>query len=117
MERRKHVRRNNQLSLEAIQDTSGARLGRIVDLSPGGAMLYCPTLPTEDSLWRCRIVSTEHSDPIHELRLTLDCLWTRPASDGPGGWAGFQIIGIDENQQAALHRILDALAPRDERAT
>ncbi|GGK00568.1 PilZ domain-containing protein [Pseudomonas matsuisoli] len=109
MERRKHIRYSGDVLLEAVHIASGARLGRVVDLSVGGTMLFCPTLPVEESVWVCQLVPASPGTPTEAVSLTLDCLWTRPASDGIGGWAGFQIVDADDSQRIALARLIERL--------
>ena len=109
MERRKHVRHRGDVLLEVAHATSGARLGRVVDLSEGGMMLYCPTLPIEDSIWPCLLAPATPEATEEAVHLTLDCLWTRPSSDGIGGWAGFQVIEADEDQRMRLAKLIDRL--------
>lgn len=94
-ERRKHPRYSAETLLEAWNAESNERVGSVVDLSEGGTMLYCARLPSEGALLTCRIATGPHSEGTSVV-VTLDCLWTRPASQGEGGWAGFQIVALQD---------------------
>ncbi|WP_375740156.1 PilZ domain-containing protein [Pseudomonas boanensis] len=105
-ERRQQGRRSTELLLEVVDAHTGQRLGRIVDLSMDGFMLFSEALLTCDSLWECRLIPLSPIEGVQEIRLGADCLWTRPAADGQHCWAGFHIIDLAEDQEAQLENLL-----------
>ena len=54
-ERRLHSRHAADVTLEVFDVHSGRRLGRIVDLSMDGFMLFSEDLIATDSVWECRL--------------------------------------------------------------
>jgi hypothetical protein len=108
-ERRLHSRHNTELQLEVFDLHSGQRLGRVVDLSADGFMLFSDTPLTADELIECRLVSEQEIDGVCEITLGADCLWSRPGADGQHCWAGFHIIDLADDQAAALEVLLKHL--------
>ncbi|WP_044872160.1 PilZ domain-containing protein [Pseudomonas sp. LFM046] len=105
-ERRQHSRHATELQLELFDLHSGQRLGRIVDLSMDGFMLLSELPLDADSVWECRLVPLTWVEGIEEIRLGADCLWTRQGEDERNCWAGFHIIDLAEDQEAALEELL-----------
>jgi hypothetical protein len=105
-ERRLHSRQHAELQLEVFELHSGQRLGRVVDLSADGFMLFSDTLLTADELVECRLVTEQVIDGVCEVTFGADCLWSRPGADGQHCWAGFHIIDLAEDQAAALETLL-----------
>jgi hypothetical protein len=108
-ERRLHSRHHAELQLEVFVLHSGQRLGRVVDLSADGFMLFSDTPLTADELVECRLVSEQVIEGVCEIILGADCLWSRPGADGQHCWAGFHIIDLAEDQAAALDVMLKHL--------
>jgi hypothetical protein len=108
-ERRLHSRHNAEVQLEVFDLHSGQRLGRVVDLSADGFMLFSDTPLTADELVECRLVSEQEIEGVSEITLGADCLWSRPGADGQHCWAGFHIIDLAEDQAAALEILLKHL--------
>lgn len=108
-DRRQHSRHGTELQLEVFDLHSGQRLGRIVDLSSDGFMLFSDTPQRVDSLVECRLVSEQLVEGVGEIRLGADCLWSRPGADGQHCWAGFHIIDLAEDQAVALEVLLKHL--------
>ena len=108
-ERRLHSRHNADVQLEVFDVHSGQRLGRVVDLSADGFMLFSDTPQTADELVECRLVSEQVIEGVCEVILGADCLWSRPGADGQHCWAGFHIIDLAEDQAAALEVLLKHL--------
>lgn len=108
-ERRLYNRHNTGLQLEVFELHSGQRLGRVVDLSDDGFMLFSDTLLTADELVECRLVSEQMVDGICEITLAADCLWSRPGANEQHCWAGFHIIDLADDQAAALDILLKHL--------
>lgn len=105
-DRRHHSRHATELQLEVYDLHSAQRLGRVVDLSADGFMLFSESPLATDSVWECRIVSAAPVEGVSEVRLGADCLWSRPGADGQHSWAGFHIIDLAEDQAAALEVLL-----------
>ncbi len=108
-ERRQHDRHSTELQLEVFDLHSGRRLGRVVDLSAEGFMLFSDTPQTADTLVECRLVSEQVIEGVCEITLGADCLWSRPGADDIHCWAGFHIIDLAEDQAAALEVLLKHL--------
>ena len=108
-ERRQHSRHGTELQLEVFDLNSGERLGRLVDLSREGFMLFSDTPQTVDALLQCRLVCSAGMQQVQEVRLGADCLWTRPGADGQHCWAGFHIIDLADDQAEALEALLARL--------
>ena len=108
-ERRQHSRHGTEMQLEVFDLNSGQRLGRIVDLSAAGFMLFSDTPHTVDAVLECRLVCTSGDIDAQEVHLGADCLWSRPGADGQHCWAGFHIIDLAEDQAEALESLLARL--------
>ena len=108
-DRRQHSRHSTELQLEVFELHTGQRLGRVVDLSFDGFMLFSDTPHTADALLECRLVSEQVIEGVSEIKLGADCLWSRPGADGQHCWAGFHIIDLAEDQAAALEVLLKHL--------
>ena len=108
-ERRLHSRHNAEVQLEVFDLHTGQRLGRVVDLSADGFMLFSDTPLAADELVECRLVSEQPVEGVCEITLGADCLWSRPGADGLHCWAGFHIIDLAEDQAAALEILLKHL--------
>ncbi len=108
-ERRQHSRHTTGVQLEVFELHSGQRLGRIVDLSSDGFMLFSDTPLRADTLVECRLVSEQVIEGVGEIRLAADCLWSRPGADEQHCWAGFHIIDLAQDQADALELLLQHL--------
>ncbi|AYC34311.1 PilZ domain-containing protein [Pseudomonas cavernae] len=108
-DRRQHSRRSTELQLEVFDLHSQQHLGRVVDLSADGFMLFSNHRQNVDSLLECRLVTEQPIDGIGEIKLGADCLWSRPSADGKHAWSGFHIIDLAEDQAAALEILLKHL--------
>ena len=108
-ERRQHSRHGTEMQLEVFDLNSGQRLGRIVDLSADGFMLFSDTPHSPDAVLQCRLVCAGGGEALQEVRLGADCLWSRPGADGQHCWAGFHIIDLAEDQAKALESLLARL--------
>jgi hypothetical protein len=108
-ERRLHSRHHTEVQLEVFELHSGQRLGRIVDLSADGFMLFSDTLLAADQLMECRLVTEQEIDGVYQVTLGADCLWSRPGADGQHCWAGFHIIDLADDQAVALETLLKHL--------
>ncbi|MBB2495420.1 PilZ domain-containing protein [Aquipseudomonas ullengensis] len=105
-DRRQHSRHATELHIEVFDLHSGRRLGRVVDLSADGFMLFSESPLENDSVWECRLTVEPPVDDIHEIRLGADCLWSRPGANNQNGWSGFHIIDLADEQASALEVVL-----------
>ena len=107
-ERRQHSRHGADLQLEVFDLNTGLRLGRVVDLSSEGFMLFSDTPHTPDAVLQCRLVCQDGQE-VTEVRFGADCLWSRPGADDQHCWGGFHIIDLAEDQARALENLLARL--------
>lgn len=105
-DRRQHSRHTPELQLEIFDLHTEKRLGRVVDLSADGFMLFSDGPQVADTLLECRLVAARAVEGVSEVRLGADCLWSRPGADGQHCWAGFHIIDLAEDQALALEVLL-----------
>lgn len=93
-ERRQNPRYTTEQALEAYDVHSARFLGRFVDTSKDGFLLFCPQAIDVDSIWQIRVL--EANAPLLRTLLSFgaECLWVRQADDDNHYWAGFQIIDI-----------------------
>lgn len=108
-ERRQHHRHSPDQQLELIEQHSGRRLGRLVDLSLDGFMLFSEGPLSVDSVVECRLLLDSPIDGNQSIDFAADCLWSRPGADSQHCWAGFHIIDIADEQSAALRDLLNGL--------
>lgn len=108
-ERRQHQRHSTDQRLELIEQHSGRRLGRLVDLSLDGFMLFSEGPLTVDSVIECSLLLEAPIEGADRIDFAADCLWSRPGADSQHCWSGFHIIDIGETQSAALRGLLKGL--------
>jgi hypothetical protein len=106
-DRRQRSRHHAELQLEVFDLNNGQSLGRVVDLTADGFMLFSETAVSADSVWDLRLVCAHPVDDIQEIHLGADCLWSRPGADGQHCWSGFHIIDLADDQAAALAILLE----------
>lgn len=106
-DRRQRSRHHAELQLEVFDLSNDQRLGRIVDLTNDGFMLFSETAVNADSVWDLRLVCAHPVEGISEMRLGADCLWSRPGANGQHCWSGFHIIDLADDQAAALAILLE----------
>ncbi|MFT5782445.1 MAG: hypothetical protein ACI9EB_001835 [Pseudomonas sp.] len=105
-DRRQRSRHHAQLQLEVFDLSNEQCLGRIVDLTNDGFMLFSETTINADSVWDLRLVCAQSVEGVREIHLGADCLWSRPGADGQHCWSGFHIIDLADDQAAALATLL-----------
>ncbi len=93
-ERRHNPRYTTEKALEAYDVHSARFLGRFVDISEDGFLLFCPQTIDVDSIWQIRVLDA--NDPLLRSLVSFgaECLWVRQADDDNHCWAGFHIIDI-----------------------
>ncbi|CAE6943625.1 MULTISPECIES: PilZ domain-containing protein [Pseudomonas] len=105
-ERRQQNRYNTELQLEVYDLHSEEYLGRVVDLSSEGFMLFCNTEIAVDSIIAGRLKCAQTIEGLSDITFGAECLWSRPGADGQHGWAGFHIIDLAEEHEATLQALL-----------
>jgi hypothetical protein len=108
-ERRAHSRHAASARMTVIDRHSGRSLGRVVDLSADGFMLFSELPLSADSVWECRLLLDEPLAGVQSLELGADCLWSRPGADNQHCWAGFHIIDLADDQAVSLQKLIDNL--------
>ncbi|OHC26947.1 MAG: pilus assembly protein PilZ, partial [Pseudomonadales bacterium RIFCSPLOWO2_12_59_9] len=71
-DRRQRSRHHAELQLEVFDMNSGESLGRVVDLTDDGFMLFSETAVSADSVWDLRLVCANPIGNIREIRLGAD---------------------------------------------
>lgn len=101
-DRRQTLRYTTEQELEAYDAHSARFLGRFVDISEEGFLLFCPHTIDVDSVWQIRVLAA--NDPRLRSLLTFgaECLWVRPADESNHYWAGFHIIDISAEDTESL---------------
>jgi hypothetical protein len=101
-EQRKHPRKVIEQDLSVTDVNSGNVLGRLVNLSVGGMMLYAGNRIANLSVFQVSFDLPDGEDASGPLQLGIECLWCS-ASDRPNGfWVGFHIIDIAEEHRERL---------------
>lgn len=108
-ERRQHQRHSTGQQLELIEQHTGRRLGRLVDLSLDGFMLFSEGPLSVDSVIECSLLLDAPITDARSIEFAADCLWCRPGADRRHYWSGFHIIDIGEAQSAALRELLQRI--------
>lgn len=104
-ERRHSPRYITEQALEAYDVHSARFLGRFVDTSEGGFMLFCPHAIDVDSIWQVRVLEANDLRLRSLLSFGAECLWVRQADDNNHYWAGFQIIDVAEKDTETLQAL------------
>ncbi|MCJ8169880.1 PilZ domain-containing protein [Atopomonas sediminilitoris] len=97
-ERRYQPRVAPQQPLELLDSITGKRMGRVVDISEEGLLIFSETMIEAESIWQCVLVCSEDT----EVPLGVECLWSRAGGDGQHCWAGFHIIDITDEHSAQV---------------
>jgi hypothetical protein len=104
-EHRKQQRHTPVRPLAVRNARSDNHVGFVVNISSGGFMLMTQgEPPCNGGVYELLI--EEHSSGTPVLRVGATCLWQSATRSGDGAWCGFQIIDIDEEQQARLNTLL-----------
>ncbi len=97
-ERRYQPRVAPQQPMELIDSSTGKRMGRVVDLSEEGLMIFSEIHIEAESIWQCVLISQDGA----EVPLGAECLWSRSGGDQQHCWAGFHIIDISDEGNAQV---------------
>ena len=109
-ERRQNLRYATEQELEAYDSNSALFMGRFVDMSEEGFLLFCPIKIDVDSVWQIRVLAANDLRLRSLLTFGAECLWVRQADESKRYWAGFHIIDItDEDNE----KLLSLLAPAE----
>jgi len=104
-DRRQNLRHTTEQELEAYDLHSARFLGRFVDISEDGFLLFCPQLIAADSIWQIRVLAAHDPRLRTLLSLGAECLWVRPADKHNHCWAGFHIIDISAEDAQTLRTL------------
>ena len=105
-ERRLNQRHTTEQELEAYDMHTARFIGRFVDISEDGFLLFCPQPVDVDSIWQMRVLAANDKRLKTLLSLGAECLWARPADESNHCWAGFHIIDIPADDAKKLHALL-----------
>lgn len=106
-ERRQQNRYSTELKLDVFDLYSGDHLGRVVDISSEGFMLFCDRVIEAESIIAGRLTCTQPIEGFSEITFGAECLWSRPGADEKHCWAGFHIIDLADEHEAILQALLD----------
>lgn len=104
-ERRSNPRYTTEQALEAYDMNSALFLGRFVDASEDGFLLFCPQAVDVDSIWQIRVLEANDLSMRSLVSFGAECLWLRPADDDNHYWAGFHIIDISAQDAKTLQTL------------
>lgn len=110
-ERRQYPRYTPEQELEAYDMHTTRFLGRFVDISETGFLLFCPQLIDTESIWHLRILAADDPHLRSLLSLGAECLWVRSANEAYHCWAGFQIIDISSEDKIKLRALFANTQP------
>ena len=90
----------------AVTDTlNGQLLGYLGNLSAGGLMLISAQPPCSEAIYQLGF-DLPGSEPAVTLELGVQAQWYAAAATPGQYWAGYRIIAISDEHQAALERWL-----------
>lgn len=115
-ERRQNLRHSTEQELEAYDAHTTRFIGRFVDISEDGFLLFCPQTVDVESIWQVHVVAANRADNQRLptlLSLGAECLWVRTADESNHCWAGFHIIDITEEDTQRLQQLLPPVQPTD----
>ena len=101
-ERRHNPRHATEQELEAYDMNTARFIGRFVDLSEDGFLLFCPQPIDTDSIWQIRVLAANDLRLRTLITFGAECLWVRMADATNHCWAGFRIIDISPEETAKL---------------
>ncbi len=105
-DRRQNQRYTTEQALEAYDLHSARFLGRFVDISEDGFLLFCPQPIDVDSIWQLRVLAANDTLLRSLLSFGAECLWVRAADEPNHFWAGFHIIDISSEDTETLRKLL-----------
>ena len=105
-ERRLNQRHTTEQELEAYDMHTARFIGRFVDISEDGFLLFCPQPVDIDSIWQIRVLAAHDQHLATLLSFGAECLWVRAANESTHCWAGFHIIDISAEYSERLQHLL-----------
>lgn len=108
-DRRQNPRYTTDQELEAYDLHSARFLGRFVDISEDGFMLFCPQPIDVESVWQIRVLAANDPKLRSLLSFGAECLWIRPTDESNHCWVGFHIIDISPEDAQNLHALFSHL--------
>ena len=101
-EQRQYPRLPISNDLPVTDTNSGKVLGRMVNLSAGGMMLYVNNRVASHSVFQISFYLPEGSASGNPVKMGVESLWCS-VSDNPNGfWVGFHVIDISEDDKQRL---------------
>lgn len=109
-ERRHSQRHTTEQELEAYDMHTARFIGRFVDLSEDGFLLFCPQPVNVDSIWQIRVLAANDQRLRTLFSFGAECLWVRTADATNHCWAGFHIIDISPEDAEKLQQFFPKTA-------
>jgi hypothetical protein len=105
-ENRSSPRKQLNEKIDVLDINSGELLGTLVNISPGGFMLFSNKPVDSNRLFQLRLQMPE-ADAGETLELGAESLWCKDTTHSRGYWAGFQIIDISEQGIRQVKQLFD----------
>jgi hypothetical protein len=108
----KKQRAKRKLSPEVIiviNALSGASLGRIGNLSDGGAMIITNQPIPEGSVIQIQFMLHDTAGCPRRIEAGIQCLWSAPAQSERGYWNGCQFVAMGEVEEQLISHWIAAL--------
>jgi hypothetical protein len=109
-ERRGTPREGSVHELVVFDRTSGARLGKVTNVSPSGFMVQAAEPHHPKSEFRCRIPLPGHVLLTEELLFDARSVWTRQVGESAEYQTGFEIIHITPEERENIELVLRELS-------
>lgn len=85
-----------------INALSGESLGRIGNMSDGGAMIITSQPILEGSVIQIQCLLRDSSGVPHRLEAGIQCLWNAKAQSDRGYWNGCRFVAMGEAEEQLL---------------
>jgi hypothetical protein len=92
-----------------INALSGASLGRIGNLSDGGAMIITNQPIPEGSVIQIQFLLRDSARCPRRIEAGIQCLWSAQAQSDRGYWNGCQFVAMGEVEEQLISNWLVAL--------
>lgn len=93
--------------LEVFDIHSERQVGRVVDISVEGLMIYSQSPIDVNRIFQFLIPLPMDLDGCREIRLGVESLWSREG-DGDGQyWTGFHVICISDQDRACIEQLFE----------
>jgi hypothetical protein len=103
-ENRSHKRVEVSEVIHVIDRQTGAKLGRLVNISEEGFMLLGSQPVAENNILQLSLEFDSGENQAAPILIGVECLWCHSSDDRKQYWAGFYIIDIsDEDLKRVRH--------------